>query len=319
MTAERLVFAGTPEFAAIHLQGLLAAGRVPVAVYTQPDRPAGRGKKLTASPVKALAEAHGIPVLQPTSLRSTEAEAELAALAPDLLIVVAYGLILPQAILDVPTHGCINVHASLLPRWRGAAPIQRAIEAGDSQTGTTIMQMEAGLDTGPMLDTASIDIDSDMTAAVLHDALAERGVPLLISVLDNLADCLASAEQQDDARATYAAKIEKAEAKVDWCLSAEVLDRRIRAFNPFPVCWTLLGDQRIKVWAAVPVTTDTTAAPGTILEASEQGLLVACGEGALRLTRLQLPGGKPLAVSELLRARRDMLAAGERFGPELGS
>ena len=319
MTAERLVFAGTPEFAAIHLQGLLAAGRVPVAVYTQPDRPAGRGKKLTASPVKALAEAHGIPVLQPTSLRSTEAEAELAALAPDLLIVVAYGLILPQAILDVPTHGCINVHASLLPRWRGAAPIQRAIEAGDSQTGTTIMQMEAGLDTGPMLDTASIDIDSDMTAAVLHDALAERGVPLLISVLDNLADCLASAEQQDDARATYAAKIEKAEAKVDWCLSAEVLDRRIRAFNPFPVCWTLLGDQRIKVWAAVPVTTDTTAAPGTILEASEQGLLVACGEGALRLTRLQLPGGKPLAVAELLRARRDMLAAGERFGPELGS
>lgn len=319
MTAERLVFAGTPEFAAIHLQGLLAAGRVPVAVYTQPDRPAGRGKKLTASPVKALAEAHGIPVLQPTSLRSTEAEAELAALAPDLLIVVAYGLILPQAILDVPTHGCINVHASLLPRWRGAAPIQRAIEAGDSQTGTTIMQMEAGLDTGPMLDTASIDIDSDMTAAALHDALAERGVPLLISVLDNLADCLASAEQQDDARATYAAKIEKAEAKVDWCLSAEVLDRRIRAFNPFPVCWTLLGDQRIKVWAAVPVTTDTTAAPGTILEASEQGLLVACGEGALRLTRLQLPGGKPLAVSELLRARRDMLAAGERFGPELGS
>ncbi|MDJ0877569.1 MAG: methionyl-tRNA formyltransferase [Halieaceae bacterium] len=319
MTAERLVFAGTPEFAAIHLQGLLAAGRVPVAVYTQPDRPAGRGKKLTASPVKALAEAHGIPVLQPTSLRSTEAEAELAALAPDLLIVVAYGLILPRAILDVPTHGCINVHASMLPRRRGGAPIQRAIEAGDSQTGTTIMQMEAGLDTGPMLDTASIDIDSDMTAAVLHDALAERGVPLLISVLDNLADCLASAEQQDDARATYAAKIEKAEAKVDWCLSAEVLDRRIRAFNPFPVCWTLLGDQRIKVWAAVPVTTDTTAAPGTILEASEQGLLVACGEGALRLTRLQLPGGKPLAVSELLRARRDMLAAGERFGPELGS
>ncbi len=319
MTAERLVFAGTPEFAAIHLQGLLAAGRVPVAVYTQPDRPAGRGKKLTASPVKALAEAHGIPVLQPTSLRSTEAEAELAALAPDLLIVVAYGLILPQAILDVPTHGCINVHASLLPRWRGAAPIQRAIEAGDSQTGTTIMQMEAGLDTGPMLDTASIDIDSDMTAAVLHDALAERGVPLLISVLDNLADCLASAEQQDDARATYAAKIEKAEAEIDWCLSAEVLDRRVRAFNPFPVCWTLLGDQRIKVWAAVPVTTDTTAAPGTILEASEQGLLVACGEGALRLTRLQLPGGKPLAVAELLRARRDMLAAGERFGPELGS
>ncbi len=318
MTAERIVFAGTPEFAAIHLRGLLDAGRTPVAVYTQPDRPAGRGKKLSASPVKALAQSQGIPVLQPPSLRAPEAQAEMAELSPDLLIVVAYGLILPPAILDMPVHGCINVHASLLPRWRGAAPIQRAIEAGDRRTGTTIMQMEAGLDTGPMLATAEVEIDAATTAAELHDALAAAGTPLLVRVLDSLGEYLAGAEVQDDALATYANKVEKAEAEIDWQLSASLLDRRIRAFNPFPVCWTHIADQRIKVWEAAPVNSPEAAKPGTILAAEDNGLLVACGDGALRLTRLQLPGGRALEVAELLRARRELLAPGQCFGAASG-
>ncbi len=314
MTAERIVFAGTPEFAALHLQALLDAGHSPVAAYTQPDRPAGRGKKLSASPVKQLAQAHDVPVLQPASLRAPEAQAELAALQPDLLIVVAYGLILPQAVLGIPDYGCINVHASLLPRWRGAAPIQRAIEAGDTLTGTTIMQMEAGLDTGPMLATAEVSIGPQMTAAELHDALAEAGAPLLLTVLNDLENYLAGAEVQDDALATYANKLEKTEAEMDWQLPAAVLDRRVRAFNPFPICFSHLDGQRVKVWTTVPENNRQTAEPGTILAAGDDGLLVACGEGALRLKRLQLPGGKPLAVRELLRARSELLAPGKRFG-----
>ena len=316
MSAERIVFAGTPEFAALHLAGLLEAGHRPVAVYTQPDRPAGRGKKLTSSPVKALAQQHDIPVIQPPSLKPAEAQAELAALNPDLLIVVAYGLILPQAVLDIPAFGCINVHASLLPRWRGAAPIQRAIEAGDSQTGTTIMQMEAGLDTGPMLAIASVNIHPRMNASELHDRLAEAGVPLLISVLETLPAALAAAQPQDDSLATYAAKIDKAEAEVDWQLDAAVLARRIRAFNPFPVCWTRLGDQRIKLWEAEPCNAD--GEPGTIVDADSAGLTVACGSGGLRLTRLQFPGGKPLDVAALLLSRSELLAPGVRFAGRAG-
>jgi len=318
MTAERIVFAGTPEFAALHLRALLDVNIRPVAVYTQPDRPAGRGKKLSASPVKQLAQDYDIPVLQPASLRAPEAQEELKALQPDLLIVVAYGLILPQAVLDIPTFGCINVHASLLPRWRGAAPIQRAIEAGDSRSGTTIMQMEAGLDTGPMLATAEVDIGPHMTAAELHDALAEAGAPLLLGVLGDLEHYLADARVQDDALATYANKIEKAEAEIDWRLPAAVLDRRVRAFNPFPVCFSFLEDQRVKVWGTVLENSASAAEPGTIIAAQDQGLLVACGNGALRLTRLQLPGGKPLPVQELLRARSELLAPGKKFGPAVG-
>ena len=312
MSAPRLVFAGTPEFAARHLEALLDAGLLPVAVYTQPDRPAGRGKKLTPSPVKIVAQRAGIPVLQPDSLKSGEAQAELAALEPDLMIVVAYGLILPQAILDTPRWGCINVHASLLPRWRGAAPIQRAIEAGDEETGITIMQMEAGLDTGPMLASSTLNIEPDMTGGALHDALALAGPPLLLEVLGEMPGCLAAAETQDDSLATYAAKLDKAEAQLDWTRPAGELARNIRAFNPFPVCWTTLDGERIKLWQAQPA--EGSGAPGCILEAGDEGLLVACGEAALLLTVMQLPGGKPLAVAELLRSRSDRLAPGVLLG-----
>ena len=304
----RLVFAGTPEFAAVHLNGLIEAGLTPAAVYSQPDRPSGRGKKLTASPVKQLALRAGLPVHQPASLKSGEAQAELAALRPDLLIVVAYGLILPQPVLDIPRLACLNVHASLLPRWRGAAPIQRAIEAGDRETGITIMRMDAGLDTGPMLAARRVAIGPRITAGELHHNLADAGVPLLLEVLANLAGALADARPQDDALATYAPKIEKAEARLDWTCSATALDRKIRAFNPFPVCWTQLDDQRIRIWEAEPAAGQ--GVPGTLLAAEDSGLRIACGDGALRLTRLQLAGGKPLPVSALLRSRRQLFAAG---------
>jgi methionyl-tRNA formyltransferase len=312
MSAPRLVFAGTPDFAARHLEALLEAGTELVAVYTQPDRPAGRGKKLTPSAVKVVATAAGTPVLQPTSLRTAEAGAEFAALKPDLMIVVAYGLILPQAILDTPRFGCINVHASLLPRWRGAAPIQRAIEAGDRETGVTIMQMEAGLDTGPMLAKANIGIHPAMTGGELHDALVTIGPPLLLRVLDAIPDSLSAAEAQEDALATYAAKIEKEEARLDWTRPAAELERKVRAFNPFPVCWTTLQGERVRLWQARPA--QGSGRPGEILTAENDGLLVACGEEALLLTVLQLPGGKPLAVSELLRSRREVLAPGVMLG-----
>lgn len=310
-TDMRLVFAGTPDFAAFHLDGLIEAGHTPVAVYSQPDRPSGRGKKLTASPVKQLALRARLPVKQPVSLKAEDAQAELAALRPDLLIVVAYGLILPRPVLDIPRLACLNVHASLLPRWRGAAPIQRAIEAGDSETGITIMQMDAGLDTGPMLAARRVAIGSRMNAGELHHYLADAGVPLLLNVLANLDAALAGARPQDDSLATYAPKIEKAEARIDWHRPATELDRKIRAFNPFPVCWTQLDDYRIRIWEAEPGVGSGT--PGTLLDASDAGLHVACGAGALRLTRLQLAGGKPLPVSELLRSRRQLFADGARF------
>jgi methionyl-tRNA formyltransferase len=319
----RLVFAGTPEFAAVHLDGLVEAGYLPVAVYTQPDRPAGRGKKLTASPVKARALEAGLPVLQPSSLKSADARAQLASLRPDLLIVVAYGLILPQPVLDTPSRGCINVHASLLPKWRGAAPIQRAIEAGDSETGITIMQMDAGLDTGPMLASAVVPIGPRMTAGELHDALADAGVPLLLEVLDDLDRAQAAAQGQDDRLASYASKITRDEARLDWNRPADALQRQVRAFNPFPVCWTELGQQRIKIWEAyarASAGADSgegaardNAAPGTLLHADDDGLKVACGDGVLQLTRIQLPGGKALPVAELLRARQALFVAGSRF------
>ena len=304
----RIVFAGTPEFAAVHLQALLDAGLAPVAVYTQPDRPAGRGQKLMASPVKQLAVAHGIPVLQPATLRDPAAQAELAALQPDLLVVVAYGLILPQAVLDIPRLGCINSHASLLPRWRGAAPIQRAVQAGDAESGVTVMRMEAGLDTGPMLLKVRTPIAADDTGGSLHDRLAALGAAAVVEAIPQLAAGTLAGEVQDDALANYAHKLNKDEARLDWSRPAVELERLVRAFNPWPVCHSSLGEAALKVYAAE--LGEGQGAPGTILAASRDGLTVACGSGALRLTRLQLPGGKPLGFAELYNSRREQFAPG---------
>ena len=305
----RIVFAGTPEFAAAHLHALLEAGLNIVAVYSQPDRPAGRGHKLAMSAVKQLALQHQLPVHQPVTLRDAEAQAELAALQPDLLVVVAYGLILPQAVLDIPRLGCINSHASLLPRWRGAAPIQRAIEAGDSESGVTVMRMEAGLDTGPMLLKSGTPISADDTGGSLHDRLAELGPQAVLQAIDGLAAGTLADERQNDSLATYAHKLGKADARIDWSRPAGELDCMIRAFNPWPLAHARWQDQPLKVWAAEPEA--GRGQPGEILECSKSGLLVACGEGALRLTRLQLPGGKPLAFADLYNARRDQFAPGQ--------
>lgn len=308
----RIVFAGTPEFAAAHLQALLDAGLPIVAVYSQPDRPAGRGQKLAMSAVKQLALQHQLPVFQPERLRTPEAQAQLAALKPDLLVVVAYGLILPQAVLDIPSLGCINSHASLLPRWRGAAPIQRAIEAGDSESGVTIMRMEAGLDTGPMLLKTHTAIDPGETGGSLHDRLAVLGSAALVEAIRGLAAGELTDQQQDDSLATYAHKLDKRAACIDWERPAVELDRLIRAFNPWPLAHARWQEQVLKVWAAELV--DAQGKPGEVLQCSKNGLLVACGSGALRLTRLQLPGGKPLAFSDLYNARRDQFAAGLMLG-----
>ena len=305
----RIVFAGTPEFAAAHLQALLQAKLNIVAVYTQPDRPAGRGHKLTPSAVKKLAVQHDLPVYQPQTLRAPEAQTELAALQADLLVVVAYGLILPQAVLDIPRLGCINSHASLLPRWRGAAPIQRAIEAGDSETGVTVMQMEAGLDTGPMLLKSHTPILDSDTGGSLHDRLAELGPPAVLQAINALAAGTLQGEIQDDSLATYAHKLGKADARIDWARPATDLALMIRAFNPWPLAHALWQEQPLKVWAAE--VDASSGQPGEILDCSKQGLLVACGDQALRLTRLQLPGGKPLAFSDLYNARRDQFAVGQ--------
>ncbi len=313
-TSLRLIFAGTPDFAAHHLEALLDSPHQVVAVYTQPDRPAGRGKKLQASPVKQRALAANLPVLQPPSLRDEPAQTELAGFDADVMVVVAYGLLLPQAVLDAPRLGCLNVHASLLPRWRGAAPIQRAIEAGDSESGVTIMQMDAGLDTGAMLATARCAIDSDTTAASLHDKLAELGAPCLLEVLAELPRFQARAEQQDDTQATYAAKILKDEARIDWRQSALTLGRQIRAFNPFPVCFSELDGQRLKIWRArVCDGSSDGAAPGTVLRSDREGILVQCGEGRLCLDTLQLAGGKALPVADLLNARGELFRPGAQF------
>ena len=308
----RIVFAGTPEFAAAHLQALIDAKLNIVAVYTQPDRPAGRGQKLAMSAVKQLALAHDLPVMQPERLRAIEDQQALAALKPDLLVVVAYGLILPQAVLDIPRLGCINSHASLLPRWRGAAPIQRAIEAGDSETGVTVMQMEAGLDTGPMLLKVSTPISGEDTGGSLHDRLAELGPPAVLQAIDGLAAGTLQGEVQDDALATYAHKLNKQVSAIDWQRPARELDCLIRAFNPWPLAHAQLDGKPLKVWSAVPA--EGQGAPGQVLACERDGLLVACGEGALRLTRLQLPGGKPLAFADLYNARREQFAPGLLLG-----
>ena len=306
-----LLFAGTPEFAAHSLQALLDSEHQVLAVYTQPDRPAGRGRKLTASPVKALALEHDLPVLQPQTLREAEVQQALADWQADVLVVVAYGLILPQAVLDAPRLGCLNVHASLLPRWRGAAPIQRAILAGDTETGVTIMQMDAGLDTGDMLYKVSCPIEPTDTAATLHDRLAGLGATALVETLRRLDAGEVQPEKQDDAQATYAEKLQKSEALIEWSQSAEVLSRTVRAFNPWPVAFTRWHDQNLRIWFAQALKETRDAPPGTVLAESREGIDVATGEGVLRITQLQLPGGKALDAGQFLNAHSLL---GQRLG-----
>lgn len=308
----RIVFAGTPEFAASHLQALLDSKHSVVAVYTQPDRPSGRGQKLTPSAVKQLAIQHDIPVLQPLNLRSPEAQQELAAFNADLMVVVAYGLILPQVILDTPRLGCINSHASLLPRWRGAAPIQRAIEAGDTESGVTVMQMEAGLDTGPMLLKVSTQILATDTGGSLHDRLATLGPDAVLQAIQGLADGSLVGEKQLDGLATYAHKLNKQAALIDWQRPAAVLDCQIRAMYPWPICHSTLADETLKIHAVQLA--EGQGRPGEILSADREGLLVACGEQALRLTHLQLPNGKALTFSDLLNSKKELFQPGQVLG-----
>jgi methionyl-tRNA formyltransferase len=313
----RIIFAGTPEFAAEHLKALLGSRHEVIAVYSQPDRPAGRGKKLSASPVKEVALAHDIPVYQPLNFKSPEAVEALAALNADLMVVVAYGLILPQVVLAAPRLGCINVHASILPRWRGAAPIQRAIEAGDTQTGVTIMQMDVGLDTGDMLIKAYCPILAEDTGGSLHDRLITLGAPALIEALDLIESGAIKPEKQDDGLSNYAPKLSKEEAALNWQFSAVELARKVRAFNPFPVAHTKPAgagdDQRIRVWTAKASNTNTNATPGSITRISPEGLWIACKQGQLVLEQLQLPGKKAMSVGEILRGHPGLFKEGEQL------
>lgn len=306
----KIIFAGTPHFAARALETLTAKHEI-VAVLTQPDRPAGRGMQLTQSPVKQLALQHGLTLMQPPSLKDEAAQKALAALQADVMVVAAYGLILPQAVLDIPRHGCLNIHASLLPRWRGAAPIQRAILAGDMESGITIMQMDAGLDTGAMLLRRSCPISREDTAATLHDTLAELGANCIVETLEQLALGKLNPVVQDDAAACYAAKLQKSEAAIDWAQPAEQIHRAIRAFNPFPGSVTgLAAIPGIKVWQAGLIS-GRSGQPGEVLQVARDGILVACGEGALNLEVLQKPGSKPLPVQQFLQSVP--VAVGDRF------
>jgi methionyl-tRNA formyltransferase len=307
----RIAFAGTPDFAVPALDALHAAGHAIQAVYTQPDRPAGRGQSLHSSPVKHRAAELGLPLEQPATLRTTEAVADLTAYQPDLMVVVAYGLILPAAILAVPRLGCWNIHASLLPRWRGAAPIQRAILAGDTTTGITIMQMDAGLDTGPMLLVRPTLVGARETGGQLHDRLAALGAEAIVAAIEQ---CLAGGlvcDKQPDQGATYAAKIRKEEAVIDWRQSAAQIDRQVRAFNPWPVAETRWQGQQLRIWEAEPAAVDGGGEPGQVLEAANGRLLVAAGEGALQLHRVQLAGRRAMPSAEFLNAHP---LAGARLG-----
>lgn len=298
----RIIFAGTPDFAVPCLQALIDGPHDVIAVYSQPDRPAGRGRKLTPSPVKQCALDHGIAVYQPQSLKTAEAQTELAELKPDLMVVVAYGLILPATVLAIPTHGCINVHASLLPRWRGAAPIQRAILAGDAETGVTLMQMDAGLDTGPMLLERRTAITEEDTGGRLHDRLAALGAEVLHQGADLIAQGKQRLRAQPANGITYAEKLSKAEARIDWQQPAAQVARQVRAFNPWPVAETQLSDKRIRLWLA-HAEPGASGNPGQILSADADALRVATGDGVLAITQLQWPGGKPLSAGEARNGR----------------
>lgn len=286
------------------LEALARSPHRVIAVYTQPDRPAGRGQKLTMSAVKHCAVAHGFQVEQPSKLRDPEQIERLAGFAPDVMVVVAYGLILPQAVLDIPRFGCINIHASLLPRWRGAAPIHRAIQAGDAETGVTIMRMEAGLDTGPMLLERREQIRGTDTTATLHDRLAALGAEALLAALPGIADGSLQARQQPPEGVTYAAKITKDEARIDWSRAALEIDRQVRAFNPWPVAETTLHGAQLRIWSATPDETSNTATPGTIVRADDRGIHVATGSNTLVLTQVQSAGRKAVAAHEFVRGQR---------------
>ena len=302
----RIVFAGTPDFAVPCLAAAARNNEV-VAVYTQPDRPAGRGRGLAASPVKQAALARGLPVYQPLSLREEAAQAELAALKPDLMVVVAYGLILPQAVLDIPTHGCWNVHASLLPRWRGAAPIQRAIQAGDTHSGVGLMQMEKGLDTGPVLLEQALELAADETGGSLHDKLSAMGAQVLADGLGLLRAGLRPVARPQPAEGVeYAHKLDKAEARLDWSADAIVLERQVRAFNPWPVAEAQLAGERVRIHAAAAVPGVPGMPAGSVLSATRAGIDIACGSGALRLLVVQREGGKPVTAADYVNARRDL-------------
>ena len=302
----KIVFAGTPDFAVPSLLAAASRGEV-AAVYTQPDRPAGRGRGMTASPVKREATRLGIPVLQPESLRGELMGDVMRQIAPDLIVVVAYGLILPRSILAIPRHGCWNVHASLLPRWRGAAPIQRAIEAGDTETGVSLMQMEAGLDTGPVMLSQQTPIGAEETGGQLHDRLAEMGAQVLADGLGLLrAGMRPQARAQPAEGVTYAHKLEKNEAQLDWSQPAEVLARKVRAFEPWPVAEAVVAGERLRIHGAVSLDLAHASAPGTLLSATRQGLDIACAQGALRLRVIQRDGGKAITAADYLNARRDL-------------
>jgi methionyl-tRNA formyltransferase len=292
--ALRILFAGTPDFAVVPFNELLAHGFTPVAILTQPDRPSGRGREPQASPLKHAATAARVPIHQPPSLRTAEARELIQTLAPDLMIVVAYGLLLPADILHIPVFGCWNIHASLLPRWRGAAPIQRAIEAGDYETGVSIMQMDAGLDTGPVIHRQRITLDGSETGGSLHNRLAVLGAEAL----------LPAATAQPESGVSYAPKLLKSEAEIDWSEPATLLERRIRAFNPWPVAWCMIGGERTRIWRATALLQDAARPPGTVLAADRKGINVATGSGVLRLLELQPPGKRRMSSADYLNARR---------------
>lgn len=306
----KIIYAGTPDFAIPALRALIDSPHRVVAVYTQPDRPAGRGRRMTASPVKTLALAHGITVHQPATLNDVGEQARLRTCGADLMVVVAYGLLLPPAVLAIPRLGCINVHASLLPRWRGASPLAYAIMAGDTTTGVTIIQMDAGLDTGDILNRAECPITPDDTAQTLHDRLSALGAATLLATLANLPHL--EPIPQGPRPATYAPKLEKSAAELDWSRPARELERMVRAFNPWPVAFTYLDDQPLRIWQAQTHTATSGRAPGFVLAAGDDGIDVACGDGMLRLLRVQRPGGRPMPVAAYLRAHP--LPPGTRFG-----
>lgn len=305
----KIIFAGTPDFAARHLDALLASEHQVVGVFTQPDRPAGRGNKLTSSPVKVLAQTHDIPVFQPKSLKPEENQHLVADLQADIMVVVAYGLILPKAVLAMPRLGCINVHGSLLPRWRGAAPIQRSLWAGDTETGVTIMQMDVGLDTGDMLHKLSCPITAEDTSASLYEKLAQLGPQGMLLTLDLLASGNARPEVQDEALVSYAEKLSKEEARLDWSLSAAQLERCIRAFNPWPMSYFMIEEQPVKVWQAT-VLPYQNKQPGEIVLADKQGIQIATADGVLNLVSLQPAGKKAMSAQDLLNSRREWFVPG---------
>lgn len=311
-TPLRIIFAGTPDFAACHLQALLTGPHQVVAVYTQPDRPAGRGQKLQPSPVKQLALQHDIPVYQPKSLKKAAAQQQLAAIDADLMVVVAYGLILPKAVLDMPRLGCINVHGSLLPRWRGAAPIQRALWAGDSETGITIMQMDEGLDTGAMLSKVSCPILATDTSASLYQKLAQLGPQALLAAVADLPALQQQAEAQNEQLANYAEKLSKDEARLDFNKDAAALEREIRAFNPWPVSYLELPQGTVKVWQA-QVASSLSGPVGSILKADKTGIYIGCQRQVLQITQLQPPGKKPMSAADFLNGRAEWLAVGQQL------